>query len=910
MGTYSISTGTGGLLYNGSLSSSTVYAFPTATSNGSNYPGADSNNPYGPTFGSATGILEVVGAYKTAGSSYSNGYLYNAAAPSGSQYTVINDPNNSLNNIPHSIFGNQVVGNYNVGPNGDNQDIAGNAFVYDIAAQTYTTLDAPNAHGRTSAYGIYGNVIAGGYQDQTNRITHGFLYNQNTGVYTDYDAPNTSGSGTAGLTHFQGITSAGQAGVYNLVALSTDSSGMHYWYVTINTNPGGAAPTWTLLTNGTSSITANSIYQGTLIGTSNSFVQSWQVTIPNSYFPTTNTATLTSDTANSVVISGAGNDVLNSGSITVTGTGSQGINSTDYGVVTNTGGLTASGSNSAAIEMAGQYGTLLNEGTLTATSGAYAIKTDSSSVGTMVVNTGTIDGVVDVISGPYGRFENSGWMGIGSSNTSDPGMVSNISGTFVQTSLGTLGLRVSSTAADKLDIAGTAKVTGAVQANVALGSSINGASRYSILNATNGLSGTFSSVQTNLSLVNGTISYDSNNAYLGFQANYSSAASTQNQAAVASGLQSSFYSSPSTSGQAILNALNFASITQAQSTFNSLSGEGISAQQTANFDATNITVDTIRRQGTYWVMDECQTGAGSKKNSAQFNMTIGSSCATDDNRQFRSWVVGVGGSNSLTGSSIVGSSSVSTQTGGGLVGFDYEVSPNFLVGAMAGATSTSYNVSSLSSSGSVTSGQFGVYSVAKWNKFYVNSIFDYGYFSNASTRFVSGVGPTTKESSSNNSNAFTGRMEVGYRVEHPVVNMMPFIAMQVTSLQMGNYNESNTNNLGLSVQSKNVMSEPGSLGIQIDKAYDIDKEWSLYPLLRMAWVHEFQTDRTLTGSLQALPTGTWTVNGASAAANAADIGISLQAMNKDGFAFFASGNAIASSTSQGYMGQMGLKILF
>ena len=391
---------------------------------------------------------------------------------------------------------------------------------------------------------------------------------------------------------------------------------------------------------------------------------------------------------------------------------------------------------------------------------------------------------------------------------------------------------------------------------------------------------------------------------------FTSVATNQNQMAVAEGLTTSLIAQNSVAGQAILNSFITMTAQEAQAVFNSISGEGISAQQTANFDATNISIDTVRRQGTYWVMDECQTGAGSKKNKAQFNMTIGSSCVTDDNNKFRSWVAGVGGSNSLNGSSVVGSSSVSTQTGGGLVGFDYEVSPNLLVGAMAGATSSNYNVSSLSSSGSVASGQFGVYSVARWNKFYVSSIFDYGYFSNASTRYVSGIGATTKETSSNNSNAFTGRMEVGYRVEHPFVNIMPFIAMQATSLQMGNYNESNTNNLGLSVQSKTVMSEPGSLGVQVDKAYNIDKEWSLYPLLRMAWIHEFQTDRTLTGSLQALPTGTWTVNGASAAANAADVGISLQAMNKDGFAFFASGNAIASSTSQGYTGQVGLKILF
>jgi outer membrane autotransporter protein len=106
------------------------------------------------------------------------------------------------------------------------------------------------------------------------------------------------------------------------------------------------------------------------------------------------------------------------------------------------------------------------------------------------------------------------------------------------------------------------------------------------------------------------------------------------------------------------------------------------------------------------------------------------------------------------------------------------------------------------------------------------------------------------------------------------------------------------------------MSEPGSLGVQLDRAFDINEKWSMYPLIRMAWVHEFQTSRSINASLQALPTANWTVNGASAAPNSANVGISFQAMNKNGLAFFASGDVDASSTTQSYMGQVGFKLLW
>jgi outer membrane autotransporter protein len=352
------------------------------------------------------------------------------------------------------------------------------------------------------------------------------------------------------------------------------------------------------------------------------------------------------------------------------------------------------------------------------------------------------------------------------------------------------------------------------------------------------------------------------------------------------------------------------SASQAQTAFNSLSGEGISAQQTANFSATNLIVDASRRQANYWLMDECQTKASANQPNKSRHNVLPASCASRDNKRFRSWLTGVGASDSLDGSSSMGSASVSTRTGGGVVGFDYEVSSHLLVGGMVGGTASNYNVSARSSTGTESSGQVGLYSVAKWENFYVNSIFNYGYFSGESTRYVTGVGSTAEQTGTTSSNAFTGRMEVGYRMDHPLVNVMPFVAMQATSLQMNSFTESNTDNLGLSVAGNTTMSEPGSLGIQLDRSFDVSDKWTMYPLLRMAWVHEFQTDRSINASLQALPTTNWTVNGASAAYNAANVGISFQAMNKQGIAIFASGNAEASSTTQSYMGELGVKWLF
>jgi hypothetical protein len=147
--------GDGGLLY--TLPALTPAPYPTATSSGINLTGATTATPYGPSFGSASGILRVVGSYKTTTSNNGNlGYLFDGANAPGQQLTTLVGNPSAFNTIAHSNFGNQVVGNW------DTANLApGNAFLYDIPSGTMTTINRPGAFS-TTAYGVYGNRIAGG----------------------------------------------------------------------------------------------------------------------------------------------------------------------------------------------------------------------------------------------------------------------------------------------------------------------------------------------------------------------------------------------------------------------------------------------------------------------------------------------------------------------------------------------------------------------------------------------------------------------------------------------------------------------------------------------------------------------------------------------------------------------------
>src|SRR5258708_18533740 len=112
------------------------------------------------------------------------------------------------------------------------------------------------------------------------------------------------------------------------------------------------------------------------------------------------------------IAAGAGDDVVNNGTILTTGLRSPGIRSDSYGVITNNGTITVTGAGSAAVEPNGLFGTLLNTGSIIAAPGADAIRTGASALGTVIVNGGTIDGRVAIPAGTHARFENSGWLGI------------------------------------------------------------------------------------------------------------------------------------------------------------------------------------------------------------------------------------------------------------------------------------------------------------------------------------------------------------------------------------------------------------------------------------------------------------------------------------------------------------------
>jgi subtilase-type serine protease len=898
-------TDTGGLLYR--RSSGTWTPFPVATPSGTNFPGSISSSPYGPSFGSEGGILRAAGVYKTSASSpYDLSYLYDGAAAPQERLVTLSYPSppgaSTLTTFAHSTFGNQVVGSY------DTQLKTGNAFIYDVKTGAYTTNNAPGAVS-TTAYGVWANKIAGGYAQLGPGggpgFERGYVYDESTGVWTTYDHPG------ALVTHFEGITGAGRAGEYNLVADWLDLAGNPRASV-LHLDAAGHETWIDIAVPGANVTSANSIYEDKTIGVytdSNGVTRGYVVTIPGIYDPIRNAGALTvSANDTPAIVAGAGDDVVNDGTILTTGLRSPGIRTDSYGVITNNGTITVTGSGSAAIELNGVFGTLLNAGSIIAAPGADAIRTGASALGTIIVNGGTIDGRVAVPAGTDARFENSGWLGISAPGA---GTTHIIGGTFAQTAVGTLVLRVAGDGShDALRVAGTAQLAGALTL-VPQPGLYGGQTVYpDLVSATDALRGGFTTISTTSTFLQAEVipAPNSLSAVLTRTPFDALPGLTPNQQAIGNGLEHGYGTAlVSGAGAGFYSNLLTTQISPAAigGSYDAIGGEGVTGAQQTTFAAASRFVEAMREQGAFWLSTAAQggngDGAAGPPGSASTRLGSG-----------RVWAGASGAGGHLGSDSSLGAAALSSHSWGGAAGLEIAVSPDLLVGIAGGGSGSNFSVSQRATSGSVDGGQLGIYAVGRWRGVYASGAFAWGHYGISTTRSVAAFGTTGNSSGSFDASVLTGRIEAGYVAETGFANVTPFVAVEPSSINLPSFVETASSSSSplsvLGFSSKTATSVPTSFGLQLDRGAVLDSGWTLVPYLRAAWLHEWDTTRSITASLPVAPGAVFTVAGTPAARNAARLTGSVKLAQATNMAFYANVVADLSPHGQAIGGNIGVTL--
>ena len=892
-----LGSATGGLLYRSDTE--TWSAYPIATPDGVNFPGAISASPYGPSFGSYGGILRVVGSYQTANSApYDLGYIYDSAAAPGQKLTTLVYPDaNTEFTIAHSNFGNTVVGNWDTGP------LTGNAFIYDIATGEYVTNNKPGAIS-TTAYGVWGDKIAGGYGDfgpsGEPGFEHGYIYSTTTNTWTTYDHP------LAVFTHFEGITGAGTGGAYNLVAdwigpgcattlcaavLHVDAQGNETW-IPID-GPADAVP---------GTVTANSIHQGTVIGIYKSSVDGqihgFTVNIPGIYVPYFhNTGTIADNSPGTPLISaGVGDDVINDGTIITYGASNSAIKSDSYGIIYNYGSIEVNGAGSAGVEMHGKFGVLLNGGIIYAAPGADAIRADGNADGSAVVNGGIIDGRIAIDAGPWARFENSGLIFISAPGA---GTTHEISGVYAQTSTGILGLRVFGDSNDMLAVDGAVRLAGTV-APIFYGGDLT--RNYTLVTATNEITGTFETLDPvgKPSFVSASLGYSDTEVDLNLHSEIALVPGlTSNQRAVGGALDNAFnYGGGVPDGlNAALYGLSEGQLPQA---LNAVSGEIHASERSVLINDALYSREAVLgrlRQST----NGAPAGAASSPLGGGADLAVykAAPAAVPYAPGPTFWVQALG-----AWSTVNGNNNTSKATGnfyGILAGADTIVGNNWTVGMALGYSHSKTEVDNLASTAEVDSGLIAVYagtSLGAW-KFRTGGTYAFNFVD--TTRSI--IFPGFAGQANANYNAGTGQVfgEIGYSASAFGIPLEPFAGLAWVHLNTESFNET----FGpAALAGASSASDVGysTLGLRIATSYMLSGGMAVAPRLSVAWQHAFG-DVTPTAALAFAGTtgANYTITGVPLARDAAliDAGLDLRvsANVKLGVSYFGQLSSGATSNA-------------
>ncbi len=495
---------------------------------------------------------------------------------------------------------------------------------------------------------------------------------------------------------------------------------------------------------------------------------------------------------------------------------------------------------------------------------------------------------------------------------------------------GTLGLSAATTylinvnpaTASFANVSGAATLGGAtVNAIFANGSYIS--KQYAILTA-GSISGTFGTlINTNLPAnFHDSLSYDATHAYLNLDLNFATPAPgglNGNQNNVANALINSFNS---TGGIPVaFCSLNANGLSQA-------SGESATGSQQTTFSAMNqfmgvMTDPFIDGRGdgpgagggtsTATGYASTQKPAAIRDAYAMFTKAPSPSQPSPASGagfgwrpRWSVWAAGYGGSQTSDGNAALGSNAATSRLAGAAVGADYRISPFTIAGFALAGGGTSFSVTD-SGSGRSDLFQAGAFVRHTVGPAYISAALAYGWQDITTDRTVTVAGIDQLRARFN-ANAYSGRVEGGYRFVTPWVGgvgITPYAAGQFTTFELPTYAEqvvSGANTFALAYSAKSVTAPRSEIGVRTDKSWAMQN--AILTLRgRLAWAYDTNTDRSIGATFQTLPGASFVVNGAAPSHDKALTTASAEMKWINGWSAAATFEGEFSDVSRSYAGK-------
>ncbi|NVN38660.1 autotransporter outer membrane beta-barrel domain-containing protein, partial [Komagataeibacter swingsii] len=571
--------------------------------------------------------------------------------------------------------------------------------------------------------------------------------------------------------------------------------------------------------------------------------------------------------ANNVALSGRGDPTIDTGT----------YNETLSGDISGAGDLTKAGSGTLVLtgDDNGLTGmTDIADGTLQV-DGSLASSAITVGMGTTLSGNGTVGGTTVSSGGTLSPGDGAGLIG---TLTVNGDLTVNNGSTYVVDA-------VAPGQNDLVSVTGSARLLGGtVDMDVTSSTRLAYGQRYTVMTASGGVSGQFSTLQTNLAsdyaFLTPTLAYDADDVFIELERNatgFSSVAGTRNESAAASALDSM---TGAATGDKFYTSLMQLDGTQARHALNALSGELHASARTAviqdAFYVRDAAIERLRAAS-------CDPGAGSStmKTADGHGHRNDGTCNTQG---VTLWMQGYGGWGHDSGDG--NAAGMDHSVGGFVMGADTGVFNNWRVGGMVGYGRSSFSVDPRGSYGHSNNISVGGYAGTHWGHLALRMGASYTWNLMSMNRTAAFQGYSDKLTSQYNGGTAQAFGELGYRFDLGRTAVEPFANVAYVNLHTNGYRERG-GDAALRGQAMDTGVTYSTFGLRVSSAFRAGKVL-LIPNATIGYRHAF--GEILPTANQSFVSGgdEFSVAGVALSGNVALVNVGLRAKITDRMSFGAS----------------------
>lgn len=419
---------------------------------------------------------------------------------------------------------------------------------------------------------------------------------------------------------------------------------------------------------------------------------------------------------------------------------------------------------------------------------------------------------------------------------------------------------------------------------------------HTIIETTNGLTGTFDSVASDSNYREMSLAYDAKNSYLNMRSNFKKAGARGTRGNVASAIDDAYSNSSSDDMVTVVDelftlddgALNSA-LDQISGTTHSVSSTVAPARQGAFYQ--NLFGRTGGTTGLGFL------GLNDRQSDPLTMLASGGPVASDagfaltrDGQKlpYGMWIKGYSVTGNRHGEDT--GSRYDYTIGGAIAGFDYLINPNIRAGVAVGYSRTNVDMKQLRDNSDAESWQGSIYGsyVPKSKLWYVDAAFGYSKNSYETKRYLNFGNIYRVARGSYDGSDISGYLEGGYKV--PIfagITATPLASFLAMCNHTDSFTETGAGALNLESDSNHTDSYQSGLGVKLAREFKAAKDFTLTPEFGAKWLHEFgDTEANINARFAGETAGSFVIASSTTKRDAGVFSLNLTGKKSDMLSFF------------------------